>query len=172
MLYSSPTGLASIQSLGHYFNPSDTLKDKLGLAGSCYELTASIPSVLSYFSPSLSESWSTVAKHEQEIQGTLLTYLTSRKDVTIIGEKSADPKLRVSTVSFVVEGWKSQDVVEATEKLCAGQIGFRWGGFYSNRLVEEVLGLGKDGVIRVSMVHYNTGTLSIASQFSGICSDC
>ncbi|KAL3421219.1 aminotransferase class-v [Phlyctema vagabunda] len=156
MLYSSPAGLAAVQSLGHHFNPSNTLTDKLGLAGSCYELTASLPAVLSYFSPSLSESWNAIRKHEEEIQGTLLTYLNGRKDVTVIGEKSADPALRVSTISFLVDGWKSQDVVEKTEGICAGQIGFRWGSFYSNRLAEEVLGLGKDGVVRVSMVHYNT----------------
>jgi len=34
--------------------------------------------------------------------------------------------------------------------------GFRWGHFYSKRLVDEVLKLKGDGVVRVSMVHYNT----------------
>lgn len=45
-------------------------------------------------------------------------------------------------------------MVEAVEKV--SPFGFRWGAFYSNRLVENVLGLGKEGVVRVSMVHYNT----------------
>lgn len=44
--------------------------------------------------------------------------------------------------------------------------GCRWGHFYSKRLVDEVLGLGEekggDGVVRVSMVHYNTGKLFLS----------
>ena len=156
MLYSSPNGLKAITSLGHHFNPHDTLQDKLGLAGSCYELTSSIPSIISYFGPNPSESWAAITKHEFELQGALLEYLNSRPDVAICGEKDADPKKRVSTISFLVKGWKSRDVVEAVDKASRGEIGIRWGAFYSNRLVEEVLGLGSDGVVRVSMVHYNT----------------
>lgn len=51
----------------------------------------------------------------------------------------------------------SRDVVEAVEKASDGKFGFRCGAFYSVRLSEEVLGLDKGGVVRVSMVHYNTG---------------
>ena len=46
-------------------------------------------------------------------------------------------------------------MVEGVEKRSA--FGCRWGHFYSKRLVEEVLGLGEEGVVRVSLVHYNTG---------------
>lgn len=155
MLYASPAGLEATQSLGHYFNPSSTLADKLGLAGSCYELVAAIPSVLSYLSP-LPASWAVIAQHEFELQSTLLAYLNARPDVTICGEKDPDTAKRVATISFLVKGRKSQDVVEAVDELSKGEMGIRWGGFYSVRLLEEILGLGKDGVVRVSMVHYNT----------------
>jgi selenocysteine lyase/cysteine desulfurase len=56
-----------------------------------------------------------------------------------------------------VKGRNSQEIVEIVDEKTKGEVGIRWGKFYSNRLVEEVLGLGKDGVVRVSMVHYNTG---------------
>lgn len=155
MLYASPAGLEATHSLGHFFNPKSTLQDKLGLAGSCYELTAAIPAVLEYFG-NQAESWAAIERHEYELQNTLLTYLNTRSDVTICGEKDADSKKRVATVSFVVKGKKSQDIVEAVDRLSNGEMGIRWGGFYSVRLLEDVLGLGKDGVVRVSMVHYNT----------------
>jgi selenocysteine lyase/cysteine desulfurase len=155
MLYASPQGLESIKSLGHYFNPSSTLEDKLGLAGSNYELTAAIPSVVSYLSNQ--NSWSAIEKHEGELKSYLLTYLNSRSDITIFGEKESDTKKRVSTISFVVKGRKSQDVVEEIDEVSGGEMGIRWGGFYSVRWIGEVLGLDKkDGVVRVSMVHYNT----------------
>jgi len=158
MLYASPHGLQAITSLGHHFNRHDTLQNKLGLAGSCYELTSSIPSIVSYFGHSASETWGAIEEHERELQSSLLEYLNQRSDVTICGEKEADSKKRVSTISFLVKGWKSQDVVEAVGNASQGEMGIRWGAFYSNRLVEEILGLGSDGVVRVSMVHYNTST--------------
>lgn len=156
MLYASDKGLEATTPLSHYFNPQKTLQDKLGLAGSCYELTASIPSVLNYFGPDPSISWAAIEKHEELLQGTLIKYLNARPDVTICGEKDSDPKKRVATISFVVKDRKSQDVVEDVDRLSSGNMGIRWGGFYSVRLLDEVLGLGRDGVVRVSMVHYNT----------------
>ena len=96
-----------------------------------------------------------VRAREAELQGTLLEYLNGRRDVTVLGETSADPAVRVPTVSFVVEGWNSQELVEKVEK--DSNFAFRWGSFYSNRLAHELLGLGSDGVVRISMVHYNTG---------------
>jgi selenocysteine lyase/cysteine desulfurase len=84
----------------------------------------------------------------------LLTYLNSRKDIKVFGETTPDSTLRVPTVSFVVDGVGSREVVGRMETETA--FGFRWGAFYSNRLVHEVLGLGEQGVVRISMVHYNT----------------
>ncbi|CAG8978819.1 hypothetical protein HYALB_00012219 [Hymenoscyphus albidus] len=156
MLYASYTALMYVKSLGHFFNPSASLQDKLGLAGSSYELVASIPSVLSYFGPNPTESWAAIEKHEFELQSALLNYLNARSDVTICGEKDADTKKRVATVSFLVKGRKSEEVVEKVDELSKGNMGIRWGGFYSVRLLEDFLGLEKDGVVRVSMVHYNT----------------
>jgi len=154
MLYASHLGLQAITSLGHYFNPSKTLEDKLGLAGSSYELVASIPSVTAYLSSE--GTWAAIQLHEQKLQTMLLTYLNNRSEVTICGEKDSDTKKRVSTISFLVRDWKSQDFVEKVDELSKGEMGIRWGGFYSVRLLEELFGLGKDGVVRVSMVHYNT----------------
>jgi selenocysteine lyase/cysteine desulfurase len=60
---------------------------------------------------------------------------------------------RVPTVSFVVDGMKSSAVPPVTD---AAGIGIRWGDYYARRLIEH-LGLAeRDGVVRVSAVHYNT----------------
>lgn len=34
--------------------------------------------------------------------------------------------------------------------------GFRYGHFYSKRLMNDILGVEGNGLVRVSMVHYNT----------------
>ncbi|EHA53898.1 cysteine desulfurase [Pyricularia oryzae 70-15] len=150
MLYASDRANSQMKSLGHYFNPSKTVEDKLGLAGSSYELVASIPEVVTY----LDGKEAAIEKQETLLSETLLKYLRSRDDVTIWGEKSSDGQLRVPTISFTVKGWGSQELVETVEK--GTNFGFRWGSFYSVRLVEEMLDLGHDGITRVSMVHYNT----------------
>jgi selenocysteine lyase/cysteine desulfurase len=136
--------------MAHYFNPTKTLEDRLGFAGSNYEAVQSIPQITSY----LSGAFSSICAHEGKLQAILLDFLNSRKDVTVHGSTSADSSVRVPTISFTVEGVDSKSIVEEAEKI--SNYGFRWGHFYSKRLCDEVLGLGKEGVTRVSMVHYNT----------------
>ncbi|EON97771.1 putative cysteine desulfurase protein [Phaeoacremonium minimum UCRPA7] len=150
MLYASTQAQEQMRSLGHFFNPHKNLENKLGLSASSYELVAAIPTITAY----LSDKWTGIVEQEQQLQKTLLDYLNGREDVTVHGETNTDSAVRVPTISFTVKGWKSQDLVEAVEK--GSKFGFRWGSFYSYRLVAEFLDLGKDGVVRVSMVHYNT----------------
>ncbi|CAJ2501597.1 Uu.00g044500.m01.CDS01 [Anthostomella pinea] len=154
MLYGRRGALARVRSLGHFFNPHTSLENKLGLAGASYELVQAVPAVvLDYLGAP--GAWDAIADRERELQTVLLDYLNGRPDVTVYGETSADTALRVPTVSFRVEGWGPRDLVEAVEK--DTDFGFRWGAFYSNRLVTDVLGLdSSEGVVRVSMVHYNT----------------
>ena len=153
MLYAKDAGQSSLTTLGHYFKGTKSLEDLLGLAAANYELTASVPAVCKYLS---SIPWDTIAEHEEKIQGILIDYLNSKKEIKIWGEPVADSSKRVPVISFTVQGRSSRSVVEAVESKT--RFGFRWGAFYSNRLVKEVLGLdAEDGVIRVSLVHYNTG---------------
>ncbi|KAF2157155.1 PLP-dependent transferase [Myriangium duriaei CBS 260.36] len=108
-------------------------------------------------------AWTRVADHEQALQAKVLGYLTEQepkhgRKITVWGETRADAALRVPVISFTVEGWKSRDLVLKVQERTGGRFGFRWGAFYSNRLVEDVLGMKDvdDGVVRVSLVHYNT----------------
>ncbi|KAK3337083.1 pyridoxal phosphate-dependent transferase [Cercophora scortea] len=155
MLYASPRAFEQLQSLGHFFNPQATLEQKLALAGSSYELVSAIPAVVEYIGTGTTTTkWAGIVAQEHQLAEDLLSYLNARDDVTVWGETSADPALRVPTVSFTVKGRSSRQLVETVEK--ETNFGFRWGSFYSVRLVEQILGLGEDGVVRVSMVHYNT----------------
>ena len=157
MLYGSWPAQTKMKSLGHFFNPHATLADKMGLAASSYELSQAIPAVVDYLGPPGSEMWAGIRDHEKDLQCILLDYLNSRSDITVYGSCDGDPDLRVPTVSFSVKGWNSQKLVETVE--AGTTYGFRWGAFYSSRLVREILGLEQDGVVRVSMVHYNTSEL-------------
>lgn len=163
LLYASREAQKTMRSLGHFFKKGETLEEKIGFAGGSYELLQAIPAVLDHLGPGTgSETWDAVRKHEAELQKALLEYLNAREDITVIGETSSDPAVRVPTVSFVVRDWNSQKLVETVEK--DSNFAFRWGAFYSNRLVHELLGLESDGVVRISMVHYNTGKSAARKQ--------
>lgn len=155
MLYASWSAQTHMKSLGHFFNPQVSLTDKLGLAAASYELIQAVPAVVDYLKRSSDFSWVDMINHETLLQAKLLDYLLARPDVTIYGSRSADSQIRLPTISFGIKGWNSQSFVEELET--TNKYGIRWGAFYSNRLVRGILGLAADGVIRVSMVHYNTG---------------
>lgn len=100
--------------------------------------------------------WDQISQHEEKLQEILIDYLLSKPgQIQIWGEPVADRAKRVPVISFTVKGLKSEDIVTQIE--AKSNFGCRWGSFYSNRLVEEVLGLDAvDGVVRVSLVHYNS----------------
>jgi selenocysteine lyase/cysteine desulfurase len=154
LLYGSQTAQKQMKSLGHYFNPSKSLENKIGLAASSYELTQSLVPLVAYFGANPKETWSAIVEHEGTLQKRLIGYLTSRPDITIRGETSTESAKRLPTISFTVEGRSSQDIVEKVEEISS--VGIRWGHFYSKRLLDKILGPENGGVVRVSLVHYNT----------------
>ncbi|KAF2968929.1 hypothetical protein GQX73_g4643 [Xylaria multiplex] len=148
MLYVGRRVQDQMRTLGHFFRKSNTLEEKIGLAGASYELLHSLSATTAYLPPSPDDSrWASLASHEETLQKTLLAYLVSRDDVTVYGDTTGDSAMRVSTISFRVAGWRSQEVVETVES--ASVFGFRWGAFYSVRLVSGLLGLDDDGIVRV-----------------------
>lgn len=158
-LYVAKRARPIVGNIGHFFKSGDvfaeedSLDSRMGLAGASYELVASIPKVCEYLQ---TVSWDQIARHEQALQALLIDYLTSKPErFQICGEPVSDRARRVPVLSFLVKGRKSKDVVEYTES--KSEIGSRFGSFYSNRLVSDVLNLEPgDGVVRVSLVHYNT----------------
>ena len=93
-----------------------------------------------------------ISSQEEVVCRRLLDFLNSVPSVRIIGEKTADATLRVPTVSFTVKDLSSAKIVSAIDPY---NIGIRYGDFYARRLADH-LDLEKDGVVRVSMLHYNT----------------
>jgi selenocysteine lyase/cysteine desulfurase len=93
-----------------------------------------------------------IQEHENQLSTKVLHYLKSKPKVHIIGQDQAAEN-RVPTISFVVDKTDSESIVLALDE---HQIGVRFGDFYAKRLIED-LGLApQNGVVRISMVHYNT----------------
>jgi selenocysteine lyase/cysteine desulfurase len=94
-----------------------------------------------------------MSHHEQILASRFLDFLNQKINVRIIGDPSADKLLRVPTISFVVEGRKSSEIPVLVDP---HKIGIRYGDFYARQLITDLDLMENDGVIRVSMVHYNT----------------
>ncbi|QIW97922.1 hypothetical protein AMS68_003440 [Peltaster fructicola] len=152
-LYASKQAQAQMTSLGHFFKKPDNLENIMGLAAASYELTAAVLKVCEYLQ---GVPWDQIAAYEEKLQGILIDYLNSKPEqIQIYGEPVADRTKRVPVVSFTVKGRSSKEVVDTIES--RSNYGCRWGSFYSDRLVRDILQLDPtDGVIRVSLVHYNT----------------
>ncbi|KAJ5484732.1 hypothetical protein N7539_004720 [Penicillium diatomitis] len=157
-LYASSRISDQIESLAHFFKSGESLDLKLNLASVNYELAQSIPEVVAFFGDDPRATWAAMVAHEERLQEILLRFLTSDDRITIIGETSANQEARVPVISWVVRGIKSQRLVEAVEARSA--YGFRSGHMYSHRLLKDVCGFDDvdDGVVRVSLLHYNTET--------------
>ena len=114
--------------------------------------------MVEYFGAEPDKTWAEMAAHEERLQQILLDFLTADDRITVIGEPSSSQALRVPVISFTVRGIRSQQLVEAVERRSA--YGFRSGHMYSHRLLAEVCGLAdvEDGVVRLSFLHYNSGT--------------
>lgn len=162
VLYGRYELLRELDNLYHYFYDKDKVPAKLEPGNTNYELAWGSAGIVDYFDAlggstgdhaAIARAFADVAEHEALIGEQLLDYLRGRNDVRIIGDRGSDKATRVPTISFKVDGRDSAAIVRTLDKK---QIGIRFGDFHSRRLV-EALGLSDgNGVIRVSMVHYNT----------------
>ncbi|CAM6105255.1 unnamed protein product [Calypogeia fissa] len=105
-------------------------------------------------------AYDTIKLLEQPLQEKLLAFLRSRNDVIILGPKASGAEFRVPTVSFIHTSRNSVDISRALQT--AG-FAVRHGNMYSFRLLSGLASHKKltvnsadDGVVRISMVHYNT----------------
>jgi cysteine desulfurase family protein (TIGR01976 family) len=93
-----------------------------------------------------------VYSHEEQLMEKLLSFLKSKNNVKLIGKSTHLRSERMPTVSFTVNNKSSLSIAQEAGK---NGIGISNGDFYAWRCLK---GLGidtSDGVIRISMVHYN-----------------
>ena len=162
VLYGRYEHLAELDGLYHYFYGREMVPTKLEPGNINYELAWGCTGLVDYLDhlgggtgdrAAIERAFADIADHEESIGERLLAYLRARNDIRIIGSPSADRSQRVPTISFKADGRDSAEVVRSVDR---DRIGIRHGDFHSRRLIEH-LGLHHDnGVIRVSMVHYNT----------------
>ncbi len=170
VLAGTPDAMAEVTGPNHFFMPADAWPKKFELGGISHEACAALLGIQPYLrllageaTPASNEliSRSTIerafgimAALELPLQHRLITGLQSIRGITIHGPTATDAS-RVPTVAFTLAGRTSEQVATAAN---ARGLALRFGHFYSHRLVSTLLPGHDpdDGVIRISLVHYNT----------------
>ena len=93
-----------------------------------------------------------ISEHEEEIANPILNYLDSREDLNLIGKNKITNKNRAPTISFYSKKKSSKEI---SNNLYRYKIATRNDNFYAWRCLKH-LGINTDdGVVRLSMTHYN-----------------
>ena len=167
-LYGRRELLEAAGNPNHFFIADDDLPYKFEPAGVCHELVAALPGMLDYVADldrhhggdlgdgvgaSLDRVFARVAAHEERLAAPLLAYLGAHPKVSIVGPETADRRVRLPIVAFVVEGRQSSTVPPELDRQ---HLAVRWGHFYAYHAI-GALGLReRDGIVRVSLAHTNT----------------
>ena len=168
LLYGKREHLLKAKGQHHFFIPDEDTSMKLNPGGPNHELTASLSGIADYFDAvhahhfpgsnaglhhRFGACFKLIESHEEKIAERFVAFLTSKPNIRIIGRATAAGDQRVPTFSFVVDG---RDSADFPKHLGKHDIGIRAGHFYAKRLIDS-LGLHKqNGVVRASMVHYNS----------------
>lgn len=170
LLYGKYAHLLELANLYHYFIANDRIPYKLQPGNPNYELSWGSVGIVDYVealgarvsvntpAPAtprarMQAAFAAMAAHEEVLARRLLDYLATKPRVSVIGEATADQAVRVPTISFTVQGQAAPDIVRQIDPL---RIGIRYGDFHSRRLVDHLGLQAAGGVVRVSMVHYNS----------------
>ncbi len=167
LLYGKRQELLAAKAQNHFFIGEDEIPLKLNPGGPNHELCAAMAGVADYFEAldghhfgesnlALGQRTKRVfelfAAHEQRLGERFLDFLTAKPGIRLIGRPGTAAE-RAPTFSFVVEGRRSADIPPLLED---ARVAIRNGNFYAFRLIED-LGIDPDdGVVRASMVHYNS----------------
>ena len=169
LLYGKREHLLAAKGQNHFFKSEDDIPDKLTVGGPNHDLLAGLPGIIEYFDAvhahhfpgsnadlreRLGDVFALFAAQEARLARPFGDFLTSKPNVRIIGRPTGDRTLRAPTFSFVVEG---RDSLEIQSKMLDSKLAIGAGDFYAARLIDSLGLRAQNGVVRCSMVHYNTG---------------
>ena len=165
MLYGKKALLDQLPTINHYFINEGPYKFQPGNVN--FELSYGMTGMMDYcramtahhisnktpcgLRESITTAYELIATQEEKLSRRLLDFLNSKNKVQIIGPSDYTHD-RVPTISFVTDGC-SKAIVDAVDP---HGIGIRYGDFYAVRLIEDLGLVDQNGVVRISMVHYNT----------------
>ncbi|MBA4785287.1 MAG: cysteine desulfurase-like protein [Rhizobiales bacterium] len=166
LMYGKHDLLVELDPLYHYFYGKDKVPGKLEPGNPNYELAYSTCGIVDYLvalgeqagetgtvRQKIEAAYGAITAQENALADRLLGYLRSRNDCQIVGQAQNRESSRVPTIAFRFDGREAGDICRAMDE---EKIAIRFGDFHSRRLAEYLGLTDHGGMLRVSMVHYNT----------------
>ena len=164
LLFGRREHLLAAKGQNHFFVSEESVPAKLEPGNVCFELAASLVGILEYARAlgaqhglgqvlDLEGSFGLIAEHEEELVRPLLAFLAEHPRVRLYGLSEARADARVPIAAFTVLGRQSSELPPLLERR---SLAVRFGHFYAYRLIRDLDLLEREGVVRVSLAHYNT----------------
>lgn len=166
LMYGKYGLLLELDTLYHYFYGKDKVPGKLEPGNPNYELAYATCGIVDYLCElgiragatgstrqKIEAAFEAITQQEDALAERLLAYLRQRNDCEVIGQAVNRDSKRVPTISFRFDG---RDAAEICKAIDGESIAIRYGDFHSRRLAEYLDVTDRNGMLRVSMVHYNT----------------
>jgi cysteine desulfurase family protein (TIGR01976 family) len=158
---------SELTSQAHYFLEGNPAKD-FNPAGPQHAQVAACAGVLDYFDllyqhhfkaddvdrpDKLAAIHDLILQHENSLAAPILDFLDNHRGIQLIGKAHVADDDRAPTIAFKPLQQSSQSLAN---RLQDAGIGTENGNFYAHRLITD-LGIDPDdGIVRISLVHYNT----------------
>lgn len=166
LMYGKYDLLLELDTLYHYFYGKDKVPGKLEPGNPNYELAYATCGIVDYLATlgeqagetgsvrqKIEAAFAAITEQENRLTDRLLTYLRTRNDCRIVGQSTNRNSTRVPTIAFRFDQREAGELCKAMDE---HQIAMRFGDFHSRRLAEYLGLTDHGGMLRVSMVHYNT----------------
>ena len=169
VMFGKTERFSELTGLNWFFVGNSNVTYKFELGCISHESCAGVVALLNYFKKILEifnvpyeglstrkiieECFTLFTKLEHPLQHKLLTFLLSKPKVRLFGSYCCDNSFRVPTISFTHSEVSSKDICSELHK---AMIACRNGHMYAYRLVEFYNVDLNDGVVRLSLLHYNT----------------
>ena len=165
VLYGKRDAMRAVANQNHAFYTDDDLPGKLEPGAFPYELAYAAGGVYDYLRDlarhhagdraTIRDAFDRITQHERGLTTRLLRWLREQPAVRILGSDEVHSSRVLPTVSFIVDGLRSSQVTPHADR---EKVGIRYGHFYAPRLIDALGLTEQDGVVRVSMSHYNAHT--------------
>lgn len=167
LLYVNSDIRDQLTSQAHYFNVGGPTYD-YNPAGPQHAQVAACAGVIDYLNllhehhfgdtgagvaGKMSDLHGLIQAHENQLAAPILDFLNHHANVQLIGKTNTNDNDRAPTIAFKPLRQSSESLVHTLQD---NGIGTENGNFYAHRLITD-LGIDpEDGVVRLSLVHYNT----------------
>ena len=166
LLYVNSDIRNQLSSQAHYFNAGGPSYD-FNPAGPQHAQVAACAGVIDYFNllhehhfgssqtssvDRMNDLYGLIQQHENLLAAPIVEFLSRHADIQLIGKSHVDDNDRAPTIAFKPLRQSAESLVHTLQD---NGIGTENGNFYAHRLITD-LGIDPDdGVVRLSLVHYN-----------------